>query len=105
MMDPDNIWFDRQGNNISVEEWGVIHSTDKIVAQEQIGDYFISTVWIGIDMNWSDEGPPLIFETMVFKQSPDSKRLGEEEECLRWSTEEEARAGHGLMVIAYQSKK
>jgi hypothetical protein len=104
MIDPDKIWFDRQGNNISVEEWGEIHSTDKIVAQEHVGDYFVSTVWIGIDMNYSDEGPPLIFETMVFKQPPGSERLGDVEECWRWATEEEAHTGHGLLVTAYRSR-
>jgi hypothetical protein len=104
MIDPDKICFDRQGNNVSIEEWGDIHLADKIVAQEQVGDYFISTVWIGIDMNYSDEGPPLIFETMVFNRSPGSEVLGDEEGCWRWATEEEAHTGHRMLVFAYRTR-
>jgi hypothetical protein len=36
------------------------------VARDQIGPCLISTVFLGSDHNWSDEGPPLLFETMIF---------------------------------------
>jgi hypothetical protein len=56
---------------------------------------FVSTVFLGLDHNWG-EGPPLIFETMVF----DSSRKYEPQE--RYSTEEQARAGHARFVRLYQ---
>jgi hypothetical protein len=102
MIDPDNIWLDRQGNSISAEEWGVIHSTDKIVAQEQIGGCMISTVWLGINHNWGD-GPPLIFETMVFPLKDSGKWNLEPLYMDRYATEEEARAGHATVVEMFKS--
>lgn len=40
-------------------------TSDRQVAQDQIGDTCISTVFLGIDHQWG-KGPPLIFETMIF---------------------------------------
>jgi len=39
---------------------------DRVVRQEDMGPYWISTVFLGLDHNWGD-GPPLLFETMVFR--------------------------------------
>lgn len=39
---------------------------DRIVRQEEIGTAWVSTVFLGMDMNWSMEGPPIVFETMIF---------------------------------------
>lgn len=50
----------------------------------------VSTVFLGIDHNWGD-GPPLIFETMVFGGPMDENQV-------RYSTYEEALRGHDLMV-------
>lgn len=47
----------------------------------------LSTVWLGLDHNFM-LGPPLIFETMLFSK----KRKYELQ--WRYSTEEQARAGH-----------
>jgi len=43
----------------------------------------VSTIWLGLDHNWGN-GPPLIFETMVFPN----------EYQERYTTEKEAVAGH-----------
>lgn len=48
----------------------------------------VSTVFIGIDHNFEPEGPPVLFETMVF----DSWRHGDY--CRRYHTWDEAQAGH-----------
>jgi hypothetical protein len=50
----------------------------------------ISTVFLFMDHNHGD-GPPVLFETMVF-----GSNLDEEQE--RYCTEDEARAGHARMV-------
>ena len=52
----------------------------------------ISTVWLGLNHNYGD-GPPLIFETMVFL-----KKTKNELDCQRYSTEKEAIKGHEAMV-------
>jgi len=60
------------------------------VKKTNIGDIKISTVFLGLDHNWG-QGPPLLFETMVF-----GGKLDQEQE--RYTTWEEAETGHRLMV-------
>jgi hypothetical protein len=61
------------------------------VAATQVGPLWISTVFLGIDHNWSG-GPPLLFETMVFGDAEESG------EMHRYSTWDEAVAGHARVV-------
>ena len=64
----------------------------KRVAETKTGNGHVSTVWLGLDHSFNiGKGRPIIFETMVFGGSFD----GEQE---RYSTEEEALAGHASMV-------
>ena len=69
-------------------EW--YETTDRRVAVTNIGDVRVSTVFLGTDHNWG-QGPPLLFETMIFGGPLD-------EECERYSTWEQAEAGHKCMV-------
>lgn len=48
--------------------------------------YIVSTVFLGIDHNYNDDGPPLIFETMVFNVATGWMDIY----CTRCSTWEEA---------------
>jgi hypothetical protein len=51
----------------------------------------VSTVFLGIDHNFFGEGPPILFETMVFRDG-----AGCEDE--RYATWDEAEQGHARMV-------
>jgi len=51
------------------------------------GKINISTVFLGLDHNFDDNGPPLVFETMIFGGIHDQYQD-------RYSTFEEALAGH-----------
>jgi hypothetical protein len=62
----------------------------RVVARDLVGDIVISTVFIGLDHRFGD-GPPLIFETMVLGGVLD-------QEMERYSTYDEAEAGHQSMV-------
>lgn len=89
-----SLYYDRQGRPVSAEEWSRLHSSglDYLkVRRDVVGQYLISTVWIGLDHNFSPTGPPLIFETMIF--GPDEETSGG---VLidRYTTEEEAIKGH-----------
>lgn len=53
---------------------------------------WVSTVWLGLDHQYGD-GPPLIFETMVFPGKDDIGEL----DCERYSTEADALAGHAAL--------
>jgi len=52
---------------------------------------YISTVFLGLDHNWSNYGPPLIFETMIFGGPHDQYQT-------RSSTWEEAEEHHRIAV-------
>jgi hypothetical protein len=86
------IYYDRQGQPMDRMDW-VVKFEDrdyKTVEQTEIGEAFVSTVWMGIDHNFG-EGSPLIFETMIFG--------GDHDGCQwRWATEDDARIGHRLTV-------
>lgn len=74
-----------------VIEWAQWFETaHRIVAQFQEGDTKVSTVFLGIDHNFGD-GPPLIYETMVFGGPHDG-------EMDRYATRAEAEKGHQRMV-------
>lgn len=58
----------------------------------------VSTVFLGINHNWSDKGPPLLFETMIFGGKHD-------ESTWRYSTYDRAEAGHRAIVDALKAGK
>jgi hypothetical protein len=64
-----------------------------VIGNDYIDDVRISTVWLGLNHNFSGLGPPLIFETMLFG-------LDEEVDEYQWrySTKEAALAGHDQAV-------
>lgn len=61
------------------------------IADEKVGGYRVSTIFLGMDHSWG-EGPPLLFETMVFGPGA----LDQEQD--RCSTYEEAEAMHAKWV-------
>lgn len=60
------------------------------IAETLVGEYRVSTVFLGLDHNFGG-GPPLLFETMTFA-------LGESGEQWRYTTQEQALAGHLALV-------
>lgn len=58
----------------------------------------VSTVFLGLDHQWDPDGPPLLFETMVF-----GGRLDEHTE--RYSTWDEAVAGHERVVAMVRAEE
>lgn len=53
------------------------------VAWDERGDVHVSTVFIGLDHSFG-EGPPLLFETMVFGGEHD----GDQDRCSTWDEAE-----------------
>lgn len=101
-------YFDRDGNPISLRRWGELHEggLDELrqfdrdsyvrVGYDEVGEASVSTVWLGLDHGFCRPGPgyrPIIFETMVFGGDDDQF-------CLRYCREEEARVGHQSVVLA-----
>ena len=67
---------------------------DRVVARDVVTGGLLSTVFLGIDHRFSREGPPLVYETMLFLT--DSGYSGDH--CERYSTREEALAGHAALL-------
>lgn len=86
----------------------------RIVQQTQIGPYWVSTVWLGLNHNYRPGGRPLIFETMIFLHDRESGPLRQQDDPLgmvgledymeRYSTEFEAIAGHERACALYRQK-
>lgn len=77
-----------------VFEWGAFFEDFKKrrVAQTNVGDANVSTVFLGIDHNFSG-GVPLLFETMVFGGPHDDA-------TFRYPTWAAAKRGHNRIVKA-----
>ena len=68
-----------------------LDSTARMVATDFVGEVKVSTVFLGVDHNFSNQGPPILFETMVFGGMLDREQQ-------RYATWEKAEAGHKRIV-------
>lgn len=69
----------------------IFESGNRHVATDTIGDVRVSTVFLGLDHNFEEEGPPLVFETLIFGGPCDGG-------MWRYSTWKEAEDGHRVAV-------
>jgi hypothetical protein len=101
------IYFDREGQEISFDEF-CIKCNDleyKIISQDQIGKYFVSTVWIGLDMGIFRHAAPEIFETMIFVDESEEDFDNELNYYQdRHSTEIQAKNGHARAIDLVMKK-
>jgi hypothetical protein len=90
--------------------WGTwLESADRIVKQD--GDegsgWWISTVFLGIDHGYGVSGPPLLFETMIFKpehpRQPRAFVAHWDQQCRRYATWAGAAAGHRAIVAEFRA--
>lgn len=76
-----------------VVKWGRwLEEADRTVGLTKTRAGEVSTVFLGLDHNFSDEGPPILFESLVFG----GKLNGE---GRRYATWDEAEAGHWELVL------
>ena len=72
--------------------WGAwMQEADRRVGFDIVGPMHISTVFLGLDHNFTDRGPPILFETMIFDGNEDSFQR-------RYSTWDQAEHGHRVAV-------
>lgn len=97
--------YDKLGKPLSWPEYNALmmsFKTDealmayKRVKETTIGPYWISTVWIGLDMGFSMDGShtPLVFETMIFATEGHEAKADLDLYCDRYPTLNAAEAGH-----------
>ena len=68
-----------------------LRSTIKHIGDNVVNDQRVSTVFLHLDHNWNPDGEPVLFETMIFGGEND-------EQMWRYSTWDEAKAGHDRIV-------
>jgi hypothetical protein len=85
-------------------EW--LGTADRTVARTEVGPLLVSTVFLGSDHNW-EGGPPLLFETMVFRPGSEDEQATNRPNWISFDAEgtfdsyatwEEAEAGHARIV-------
>lgn len=96
------LYYDRDGIPIDQTQWARlsfdseykrVDRTDVFSAAEPDKQFTVSTVWLGLDHGFIFDGPPIIFETMVFGDSMTDL------DCRRYATLKEAREGHRATVV------
>lgn len=114
----DKYILDDKGDVIPCDdlmEWAGWFETSKDkrkVAYDEVGDHYVSTVFLGLDHSFG-RGEPLLFETMVFEKEKTTKKFAGKKmtfhESLdgfsdRYHTKEEAVAGHKFVVGEVKKK-
>lgn len=88
-------WFERSHKSKGKD--------NRILQQDLVGSVFISTVFLALDHNYYDDGPPVLWETMIFHDMPDS---AVDQYIQRYCTRDEAIIGHMKAVeLVKQSDK
>jgi hypothetical protein len=92
--------LDDDGQPVATEDvllWGLwfeqAHER-RVVARTQVGPYQVSTVFLGLDHDFTFRGPPVLWETMVFRDDTG----GEDYDCRRYSSRQDAIDGHAITV-------
>ena len=102
-------FYNKQGEVITIDEWGALTLEEKRVGSTQLEKYWVSTVLVGVDMSHDPKGcTPIIFETMVFESTQENRSakpmtkewVGALSETYqeRYATLAEAEAGHARIV-------
>lgn len=117
-MNPKHYILDEEGNPVSADfmTWVTwfedscrdFDKTKRRVAMTSIGQYKVSTVFLGLDHSFG-KGPPILWETMVFNKKSKGKKWNREDgasvEMTRCSgSREQAEAMHDRMVKLVKEK-
>ncbi|MEV6014724.1 hypothetical protein [Streptomyces sp. NPDC051997] len=95
------IWYDRKGQPLDMATadrllgdmaYARVARTRITSTTTQGVEWDVSTVWLGTNHNFTGDGAPIIFETMVFGSGDGDQYM------RRYSTEEQANAGHAETV-------
>lgn len=75
---------------VETSDYSVFQSIEeRQLAYHEVGELRVSTIFLNIDHSFSNQGPPVLFETMVFPKDSWAEIYAD-----RYHTEQEAREGH-----------
>jgi hypothetical protein len=97
--------YDPKGRPITMKQWAELMRDPAIkrVCSDMVEGLAVSTVWLGLNHAFG-RGAPLIFETMIFDKSPGSLHPWADLWMTRYSTMDEAIAGHRYVVAALKQR-
>lgn len=104
-MDFDRFYFVLDGHKVRATrdmlEWARMFEDHaaRTVAKSEIGGVEVSTVFLGLDHNFSGDGPPKLFETMIFQSKSDEL----DGWCQRCSTWEQAEQQHDAACLVVRA--
>lgn len=95
-----------------IVEWAKwIQTGNRRIAEDEVGNYTVSTVFLGLDFSFGKDSGPLLFETMVFVGELDTakymgainvvdavKVVSKDGYFKRYGTRKEAEEGHKKIV-------
>lgn len=95
-------YYDMDTNPITFEEW-LAYMLDKsrdfsIIEHTLIGDYLVSTVYLGLNHSYCHNLPPLIFETMIFNNGDNKENDPIDMYQKRYTFKYQAIEGHARAV-------
>lgn len=89
------IFKDKEGKTITRDEWSALIEKGleySAIKQENVGHYFVSTVWLGLAHVKGN-----FFETMIFRDGEEDPL---DQKIYRYGSLEEAKEGHLRVVSA-----
>lgn len=86
-------YYDKDGSPLDLETWLTKFEDNayRQVALDKVGEVTVSTVWLGLNHQYGD-GPPLIFETMIFEGDRDGDQWRDATEASALETHAHAMA-------------
>jgi len=89
------IYRNKAGDLISLHDWLELYADHEYarIALDQVGPLRISTIWLGVDIDRDGT----IFETKIFLEDCQG-HLGDEIECFRFCTVQDAEREHTKIV-------
>ena len=96
-----SLYYSMNGEPLTMAEWAMLFedTIGRTIGKTELQNGMsVSTVWVGIDHGFG-RGDILIFETMVFPQEMS------DHEQERYSTREQALAGHNRIVAKWRRRQ
>jgi hypothetical protein len=101
-----DLYFDQQGEPLDAESYLALRAEEsyRVVAQEQVGDVYVITSWLGTDQGpVAPGGPPLIFGSAAVVPGSDGGLLDDTE--LLAATLDQALANQRRLVDRVRSSR
>lgn len=95
-------------------KWFEENNAQRRVANTEVGEYVVSTVFLAMDYSFQDGAPPVLWETMVFKKEPEETEIfgrsvkvrpTVDDYFERYTSKEDAVVGHERIIQQIKTDK